>query len=154
VRRVVILALGAVVAGGLAGCDLGQGEERKPATHPASSLAPPVINEKFTLLPCPPKPKTTRDFEGCAEERIVRTDRAINERAKAIFSRLRSRAAADRFVRGERAWLRYRQAACRSRADVYEGGSAAGVVFAECVATKNAAHLKELTAFERALRPK
>jgi uncharacterized protein YecT (DUF1311 family) len=118
-------------------------------------LEPPVISESFTLLPCPAKPKTTLDFEGCAEHRIVRSDRAINAQVKAIFSLLqrnRSRSAQARFVRGERAWLTYRRAVCASRADVYEGGSESPVVFADCEAGINAAHLRELRRFARELR--
>jgi uncharacterized protein YecT (DUF1311 family) len=153
VRWVLILFLSVLLCAGFADCDGGQAE-KQPSTNSVSDLKPPVITEDFTLLPCPAKPKTTRDFEGCAEHKIVRSDKAINERVRLIFSRLRSRVAVARFVRSERAWLTYRRAVCESRADVYEGGSAAGVVFAECVADKNLAHLKELRAFERDLRPK
>lgn len=74
--------------------------------------------------------------------------------ASVIFSLLGSRASKGHFVRGERAWLTYRRAACGSRADVYEGGSAAGIVFLECAVDRNLAHLKELRTFERDLRPK
>ena len=70
-----------------------------------------------------------------------------------IFSLLRTRAAKRRFVRGEHAWLTYRRAVCQSRADVYEGGSLAKVVFARCVAKENLAHLKDLRAFKLGLRP-
>ena len=118
------------------------------------ALGTPVISEGFTLLPCTAN-KTTIGLEGCAEYRIVRSDRAINRRARTIFFLLRrgnSSAAQLRFVRGERAWLRYRRALCASRSDLYEGGSAAGVVFAECEVAKNMAHLRELERFERLLR--
>jgi uncharacterized protein YecT (DUF1311 family) len=111
-----------------------------------------VISEGFTLLPCPPEPKSTLDFEGCAEHKIVRSDRAINELVGVIFSRHLSAAGRRRFVPSERAWLTYRRSVCASRADIYEGGSAAGIVFAECVVAKNSAHLKDLRAFERGLR--
>jgi uncharacterized protein YecT (DUF1311 family) len=121
----------------------------------AAAAEPPVITESFTPLPCPAKPKTTLDFEGCAEHRIVRSDRAINAQVRAIFAllqRRRSRSAQVRFVRGERAWLVYRRTVCASRADVYEGGSAGPVAFADCEAGINAAHLKELKTFARELR--
>jgi uncharacterized protein YecT (DUF1311 family) len=118
-------------------------------------LKPPVVSESFTVLPCPAKPKTTVDLEGCAEHRIVRSDKAINEQVSRIFSLLekhRSRAAQARFVRGERAWLVYRRAVCASRADLYEGGSGAPVAFADCEVGINAAHLKELRIFASELR--
>jgi uncharacterized protein YecT (DUF1311 family) len=125
------------------------------STAAPSPLKPPVITEGFTLLPCPAKPKRTIDFEGCAEHRILRSDKAINHRVAVIFSLLGSRrnaAARVRFVQGERAWLKFRRAVCGSRSDVYEGGSAAPLAFAECEVGKNVAHLRELKAFERALR--
>jgi len=118
-------------------------------------LQPPVVSETFTLLPCPAKPKTTLDFEGCAEHGIVRSDKAINAQVRTIFALLqkrRSRAALQRFVRGERAWLNYRRTVCASRTDVYEGGSESPVVFADCEAGINTAHLKELRIFARELR--
>lgn len=124
------------------------------AAAPAG-LEPPAISESFALLPCPAKPKTTLDHEGCAERKIIRSDKAINERVNEVFALLKSRrsaAAVARFVRGERAWLAFRRTVCRSRADVYEGGSAGPVAFAECEVQKNASHLTELVAFERDLR--
>jgi len=154
--RALILLLPVLCAGFFAGCGSSHSEKREqPSIYLSPDLKPPVISEHFTLLPCPAKPKTTLDFEGCAEHRILRLDKAINERVRVTFSLLRSRrsaAAAGRFVHGEHAWLMYRRSVCESRADVYEGGSAAGIVFAECVADKNVAHLKGLRAFERDLR--
>lgn len=140
-------------AGFIAGCSSRHAEKREqPSISSVSQdLKPPVISEHFTLLPCPAKPKTTLAFEGCAAHRIVRSDKAINQRVKVIFSLLKGVTAQGSFIRGERAWLTYRRAVCESRADVYEGGSAAPLVFAECVADKNAVHLKDLRAFKREL---
>ena len=121
----------------------------------AAKLQPPVIRESFTVLPCPANPHTTLELEGCAEHRILRSDGAINTRVRTIFllvERTRTAGAVARFVRGERAWLAYRRATCESRADVFEGGTAAGLVAANCVAGANAAHLRELRIFERNLR--
>src|SRR5215212_7825235 len=125
-------------------------------TIATASLKPPVITEAFTLLPCPANPQTTLELEGCAEHRIVKSDAAINARVKSIFAllgRVRSVGAQGRFVRGERIWLTYRRAVCESRADVYEGGTLAGLVAANCTADANDAHLKDLRAFDRNLRP-
>jgi uncharacterized protein YecT (DUF1311 family) len=121
----------------------------------SASPRPPVIVERFTPLPCPAKPQTTLEYEGCAEHRILRTDAAINARVEAIFvllKRVRSAAAQSNFVRGERAWLVYRQAVCKSRADLYEGGTAAGLAAATCTANANDAHLRDLRTFARDLR--
>jgi len=127
---------------------------RYMAACPVSDLKPPVIVEHFTLLPCPAKPKSTLNFEGCAEHRILKSDQAINKQVRVIVERRSSAASRSRFVRSERAWLTYRRAVCESRADVYEGGSAAGIVFAKCVADRNLAHLKDLKTFERGLGAK
>jgi len=121
-------------------------------TESDTTLKPPVISEGFTLLPCPAKPWTTLDLEGCAEHKIVSTDAAINKRVAAIFSLLGTRAARARFVRAERAWLERRRNLCQSRADVFDGGSARPVAFAECVADQNVAHLEDLSVFERDLK--
>src|SRR5689334_14368242 len=91
------------------------------ATSAVAVAGPPVITEPFTLLPCPAKPTTTLDLEGCAERRIVATDKAIDARVRTIFALLRSRRssrAVANFVRGERAWLTSRRAVCTSRADL------------------------------------
>jgi len=137
----------------LAGCDSGERRD-EPAATPPSSLKPPIISEVFTRLPCPAAPKSTLDFEGCAEHRIVKSDEVINAVAADIFRQLSTRTSRARFVRAERAWLTYRRAACESRADLFEGGSAARVVFAECVAANNRSHVRDLRAFDQRLREK
>jgi uncharacterized protein YecT (DUF1311 family) len=74
----------------------------------------------------------------------------INKRVRIIFTLLRERRSAralGQFVRGEHVWLTYRDAVCKSRAAVYEGGTASGPVLVDCQVRLNAAHLKELGAF-------
>jgi uncharacterized protein YecT (DUF1311 family) len=110
-------------------------------------LAPPVIKEEFTPLPCPKSRaarETTIGLEGCAEQKILRTDARIDARARVIFRLLRDTTAKRRFAAAERAWLAYRRASCTSVADVYRGGSAQPVAFADCVLTRNREHLDEL----------
>ena len=151
--RLTALLLISLCASFLAACDSTEKRDA-PTVAPQSAPAPPVITERFTLMPCPASPKSTLDFEGCAEHRILKSDRAINAVARKIFRQLATTTARARFVRAERAWLTYRRAACQSNADLFEGGSAAGIVFAECVAAKNGAHLRDLRVFERRLRHK
>ena len=55
----------------------------------AAAIAPPVIHEPFSALPCPLHPDTTIDVVGCQEHRVLRTDRAINGQVGAIFRGLR-----------------------------------------------------------------
>jgi uncharacterized protein YecT (DUF1311 family) len=127
-------------------------ERATPSAAQASNLGPPVISEAFTLLPCPAKPKSTLDFEGCDQHEIREGDKAINLVARDIYRRLGTRTAQARFVRAEIAWVTYRRAACASRKDLFEGGSASILVFGDCVVAQNRAHLKELKAFDRRLR--
>ena len=117
----------------------------------AATLSPPVIHESFTALPCPSKPTSTLDLEGCAEQRILRTDRRIDAVARSIFAHLFDDAARRRFVAGQRAWLAYRSADCASMSDQYEGGTLAGLVAASCTADRSVQRLKDLTAFDKLL---
>ena len=116
----------------------------------AAVIQPPVIHETFTLLPCPRHPVSTVDLEGCSEQAIVRTDRKINAEAKAIFGLLRPDVRAA-FVRGERAWLQYRQASCEAESSKYAGGTLAGVLAASCTLARSKTHLSELLDFRKTL---
>ncbi|HWE66346.1 MAG TPA: lysozyme inhibitor LprI family protein [Acidimicrobiales bacterium] len=101
------------------------------ASGAPSVLKAPVVNEKFTLLPC--SQASTIGMEGCAEAQTLVIDRQINGLAKTIFGRLPGRADQLRFIKSEKAWLSYRRASCASRSDTYAGGSEASVVFAQCL---------------------
>ena len=123
-----------------------------PATTlAAAKLAPPVIHEPFTPQPCPRHPSSTLDLEGCAEQRILRTDRQIDVVARSIFARLFDDAARRHFISAQRAWLAYRYADCLSMSDQYEGGTLAGLVDANCYADRSATRLRDLRTFERLL---
>jgi uncharacterized protein YecT (DUF1311 family) len=117
-------------------------------------LAPPVIGEQFTPLPCPRSRaarQTTIGLLGCTEKVILRTDALINARARRIFRLLRDAAGRRLFLAAERAWLFYRRRSCLSVSDIYRGGSASPVVYATCVVDRNRVHLTELAEFERFL---
>jgi uncharacterized protein YecT (DUF1311 family) len=121
----------------------------------AQRLAPPTIEEQFTPSPCPRSAAargTTIGAEACAEQRILRTDAAIDREEAAIFRLLRDVVAKQRFLAAEHAWLDYRKASCTSVADVYRGGTAQPVAYAECVVTRNREHLRELASFQAFLR--
>jgi uncharacterized protein YecT (DUF1311 family) len=115
-------------------------------------LRPPTIDEHFDLGPCPAKPTSLHELEACSGKALERLDRRINAQARTVFSRLSYPTAKRRFVRGERAWLAARRAVCASRADVYEGGSGASLVYLDCSVAQNRAHLRDLTEFARRLR--
>lgn len=122
-----------------------------PAHAPA--LKPVVIHETFTPLPCSGAPghRTTLQLEGCAEKQILRTDTQIDVVAAQIFPILPSDRARRDFNAAQRAWLSYRKADCFSMSDVFEGGTEAGVVDAQCVASRNNQRVKDLRVFHRAL---
>ncbi|MGZ4186026.1 MAG: lysozyme inhibitor LprI family protein, partial [Solirubrobacteraceae bacterium] len=117
--------------------------------------APVVIHETFTPLPClgAPAHRTTLQMEGCAERQILRTDSQINLLAAQIFPILPSDRARRDFNAAQRAWLSYRKADCFSMSDVFEGGTEAGVIDAQCVANRNGQRIKDLRAFHRDLTP-
>ncbi|MBV8216881.1 MAG: DUF1311 domain-containing protein [Solirubrobacterales bacterium] len=115
----------------------------------AAKLAPPVIHESFTPLPCTgaPAQRTTLQMEGCAEQQILASDKQIDSLNRSIFDKLFDTPARRRFIAGHNAWLAYRHAYCLSASDVFEGGTEAGVVFGDCVAGVNSVHVKDLKRF-------
>ena len=64
-----------------------------------------------------------------------------------VFGRLPDRAAKIRFIAAQRAWLDYRRADCLSLSDVFEGGSEAPVLDAQCTADRNEQRIKDLRTF-------
>ena len=116
----------------------------------AGILKPPVIHEVFTPLPCPMHPTSTLDMEGCSEQAILRTDRKINAEVRTVFRLLRPDARST-FVRGEHAWLQYRQASCFAESSAYAGGTFAGVVAAACTLDRSRTHLNDLVNLRKTL---
>ena len=114
-----------------------------PATHPAISV--PLLREDFTLLPC--SQLTTIGLEGCAEHQILRLDAGINTLRKYVFTTLRTSAPRNDFVDAEIAWTAYRSSSCRGEAAIYQGGTLAPVVFANCLVRSNRRHLTALREF-------
>lgn len=115
-------------------------------------VAPPVIREQFTPLPCPRHPQSTIELEGCAEQRILRTDHQIDAVVRSLFGLLPDDAARARLASAQRAWLAFRKPDCLSVSDKYQGGTLVGVLDANCTADRNAQRLKDLRSFEQLLR--
>jgi uncharacterized protein YecT (DUF1311 family) len=133
-----------VCAAMLAGC-----RSPHPTAHQSArpqALAPPVIKEQFTPLPCPRgrAARTTIGSESCLDKQILRTDSEINARVRTMFRALPDAIARRKFVAAERSWLVYRETSCRSVSDLYRGGTAAPLLDADCVVTRNREHLDEL----------
>ena len=114
-----------------------------------AKLSPPVIHEPFTPLPCSGAPghRSTLQMEGCAEQQILASDKRIDALNQEIFGKLFDAAARRRFIAGHNAWFAYRRAYCLSSSDVFEGGTEAAVVDADCTAAVNSQHVKDLKGF-------
>ena len=100
-------------------------------------------------MPCTGKPahRTTLQDEACSEQQILRSDKQINALNQKIFSALGTNSARRDLIAGHRAWLAYRKSYCLSVSDVFEGGTLAGVIDADCVATVSAQHVSNLKTF-------
>jgi uncharacterized protein YecT (DUF1311 family) len=137
-----IVAVGATVA-------LTSTAQALASSGHAAKLAPPVIHESFTPMPCTGSPgkRTTLQEEGCAEQQILRSDKQINTLNQKIFTALPSNSARRDLIAGHKAWLAYRKSYCLSVSDVFQGGTLAGVVDADCTATVNGQHVSNLKTF-------
>jgi uncharacterized protein YecT (DUF1311 family) len=111
-----------------------------------TGTAPPVITENFEpVLPC--NPNTTVGMEGCGEHRVIAADTVLNADVKVIFTLLKGGDARRDFVSAQATWLAYRNADCKSRSDVYSGGSEQPVLYVDCLAGDDAARRKGLKGF-------
>ncbi|HVV59744.1 MAG TPA: lysozyme inhibitor LprI family protein [Gaiellaceae bacterium] len=102
-----------------------------------------MIRESFAQLPCPKKPVSTLDLEGCSERSLVASDGKVNALVARIWQALPATGRAD-FARGERAWLAYRTASCNAEASKYAGGTLRPVAFLGCEVGRNKTHLTDL----------
>jgi uncharacterized protein YecT (DUF1311 family) len=123
-----------------------------PAAHTVR-LVPVKIHETFTPLPCTGSPghRTTLEREGCAEKQILKTDGQVNVLAAEIFQLLGDDRARRDLNAAQRAWLNYRRADCFSMSDLFEGGTEAGVIDAQCVGSRNNQRIKDLRTFKTSL---
>ena len=112
-----------------------------------AAAGPPKITEPFTKLGCPAKLKTTLDQEGCAEQRVLSSDAAINATSVKIYALLKGSARAD-FTRSEVHWLAYRRASCSAESSKHKGGTLEPVDYAECEIARNETHVQELIAMQ------
>ena len=111
----------------------------------AATAEAPVVKESFTPLPCRHN-STTLGEEGCAERSILASDQQIDTLNARIFKQLNAAGRRD-FIAGHNAWFKYRQVYCLSESDIYQGGTEAGIVQAQCAADVNAAHVGQLKNF-------
>lgn len=111
----------------------------------AVGVAPPVIHEPFTPLPCPTHPASTIALEGCYERQLLMTDEEINKRVEVIYGILGLRYRKP-FAQSEILWLRYRRSSCLTQISNTVGGSGQPVRDAACQVARNRTHLTDLAA--------
>ena len=140
----VLLFVALVVSGCSASSSGGAARSDAPEVTP--SKAPTTVTEQFTLLPCPARPKTTVEIEGCTEHRIVRLDAEINAAFREVVNTATTGTVRAAIVSAQEAWIGYRQAQCQNESNVYAGGTLAPVAFASCEVRVDKARLADLDA--------
>lgn len=165
-RRFLTIWAAAASAAGLAAC-VGGSQVGAASAVGTTDRAPTVPVLSTSAPACPKKQISTIDTEDCGLRDLAKLNRMINVVARSVFARLRARDqlthrfdtgfpadyGRQQFVAGERAWLGYRNAFCRSEGNVAEGGTAAGIYSVYCEVSVDSQHLKDLKAFDRALGP-
>lgn len=115
----------------------------------AGTLAPPVITEPFTPLPC--QRSTTLGLEGCAEGQLTTADRSINEQVNVLFHVIATARQRSSFVAVEAEWLKYRKADCTTVSAAFQGGTIAPVEYALCEVRDDEARSADLHSYFRLL---
>jgi uncharacterized protein YecT (DUF1311 family) len=108
-------------------------------------LKAPVITETFTHLPC--NHGTTVGLEGCAEGRLLSTDRQLNEQVKLLFDLLPNTQRKRSFVAVEDEWFAYRKTDCATVAAIFHGGTIAPVEYAQCEVRDDRSRSADLHSF-------
>lgn len=88
---------------------------------------------------------TQTEMNRCAYEEYERADAALNGVYRALMGRLDDQRR-QRLIEAERAWLKYRDAHCRSETTQSEGGSIHPLLYDSCLTEVTAARTKELQA--------
>jgi uncharacterized protein YecT (DUF1311 family) len=153
-KKVWVLATAATVAlAGVASVAVVQANSGAPAD--AATISPPAI-PSFTPRPCPSKPESTPEVLGCAQKRLLETDKEINRLNASVFSDLSegpssrsSKMFQRKFAASHRAWLAYRDVDCPNMWAILEEGSIFPLAVIECAVTLNRQRIKNLRAFLR-----
>jgi uncharacterized protein YecT (DUF1311 family) len=98
------------------------------------------MNEKDS--PCP-NAVTTLDMAQCFSKAKASSDEKLTALYKKVLSKLDGHDA-DRLKKAQRLWAEYREANCSSERALYQGGSAAPVVYVACLDAMTRARTREL----------
>jgi uncharacterized protein YecT (DUF1311 family) len=98
------------------------------------------MNEKHS--PCP-NAVTTLDMAQCFSKAKASSDQQLAALYEKVLSKLGGDDA-DRLTTAQRLWAEYRDANCSAERALYQGGSAAPVVYVACLDAMTRARAKEL----------
>jgi uncharacterized protein YecT (DUF1311 family) len=98
------------------------------------------MNEKDS--PCP-NAVTTLDMARCFSKAKASSDEKLTALYKKVLSKLDGDDA-ERLKNAQRLWAEYREANCSSERALYQGGSAAPVVYVACLDAMTRARTREL----------
>jgi uncharacterized protein YecT (DUF1311 family) len=115
------------------------------AVSSAGTLAPPVITEPYTPLPC--HRNTTLGLEGCTEGQLTTADRGINEQVKVLFDAISAARQRRTFVAVETEWMKYRTADCSTVSAIFQGGTIAPLEYALCEVRDDEARSADLHSY-------
>ena len=88
---------------------------------------------------------TQADMNKCAGDALAEADAALNHDYRRLRERLKGDPAADKkLVAAQRAWVAFRDAECAFSGSAIEGGSAYGMVVAQCKEHLTRKRVKEL----------
>ncbi len=118
-------------------CSATQGAPRHP------TLPVRAAPNSLASLPCPRNPISIVALEVCEGHKRLRLDRQFNKLTAALWPILDATARSD-FVKAHIAWLKYSAQECSARAREALGGTAAGVVFAQCETEMTKARVSEV----------
>jgi len=120
------------------------GAPRDSAT-PKTAPTPPLATEPLsTALPC--NQRTQLGLDGCADRKLLAADKLLNADIVVVWHLLGGSARND-FVSAQDAWLKYRNADCKSQSDVYQGGTAQPMQYLLCLAEDDASRRLDLKGF-------
>ena len=116
------------------------------ATGSAAALTAPVVKEKFTALPCTgaPSHRSTLEMEGCAEHRVLTSDKTINALNARVFGTLETNRARTGFIASNTHWVAYRDDFCTTSGIRYAGGTEQPVAVVTCLSALNDEHVNDL----------
>jgi uncharacterized protein YecT (DUF1311 family) len=90
---------------------------------------------------------TQQEMNDCAAETLAYADEELNAVWDSAISYAEGAGVDDMLRDAQRLWIGYRDAACAAEAALYEGGSIAPLIYAECLTRLTVARTDDLLFF-------